>query len=178
MTSMPSRLRGRHTRAAVAAGTAVVALFTLSACGEKPTPMTTVTVGSNSVFAEAACYNDGDKLSDKTLEKCGDEADKVDKDQTITLDRDENLSVGVEPEVAERGWFVLLDGRPLGEFRNYHDTTYQSFEVSDIFDGVQQLGMEQRDSVTLTILETPEPKADQKEQPGVFGVWNFKLNLD
>ncbi|WP_340560538.1 DUF2771 domain-containing protein [Streptomyces sp. GSL17-111] len=169
MTSMLSRPRGRHTRALAAAG-AAFALVALSAC-EKPTPMTTVTVGSDSVYAEAACYNDGKKLTEESFATCVEDAKEA---PSISIDRNDSIKVGVEPDVAERGWQIWLEGQPFDAFA---DSTYQSVDASIIVQALQRGGQEV-DSVNMSIVETPLPDAgEQQAQPGYYGVWNFELEL-
>ena len=56
MTTLHSRSRRR--RVVAAAGAVSAGLLVLSAC-DKPSPIATITVGTNSVNSEATCYNDG-----------------------------------------------------------------------------------------------------------------------
>jgi poly(3-hydroxybutyrate) depolymerase len=59
----------RRRRAVAAAGAVSAGLLVLSAC-DKPTPVSTITVGRNSVHTEATCYNDGDAVKTAELAKC------------------------------------------------------------------------------------------------------------
>lgn len=63
--------RGKGRRAATAACAVSLGLVALSAC-DKPTPLATVTVGSETVTAEASdgCYGDGKDLSSAKFKAC------------------------------------------------------------------------------------------------------------
>ncbi|PJE97597.1 DUF2771 domain-containing protein [Streptomyces carminius] len=154
---------GRTLRTAVAVGAATFGLVALSACGEKPTPRATVTVGSDSVSTEAACYEDGEPIGQDRLESCvGDETDT-----SITVGQGDMLRIGVDPEIAETGWVVFLDEQPV--VQNPISKTYRSFSSDGLF--AQGGGSaEEAKSVRLTIAETNGEK--------FYGTWNFKLERE
>ncbi|MEE1929620.1 DUF2771 domain-containing protein [Streptomyces sp. TRM 70351] len=168
MTSMLPGARGRRVRTAAAAGAACFALVALSAC-EKPTPVSTITVGSDSVHTEAACYNEGKKLGQEELNKCLEEGDDV---TTIDVPRGRDISFGVEPDIAERGWQVWLGGRPLTA---YEETTFQSLPGDELLRYAQQTSQtgEVPETLDVAIVEATQGTAD--EQPGYYGVWRFEL---
>jgi len=105
MTALPSR------RAVAALGAVSAGLLLLSACN-KPTPVATVSVGSNVVSSQAGqgCYNEGGKaVSADNLKKC-----LLEKDvKSITVDPDATVRFGVDPSIADKGWTILLNGQPL-----------------------------------------------------------------
>ncbi|MGD9485014.1 DUF2771 domain-containing protein [Streptomyces sp. TRM70308] len=169
MTSMLSRARGRRTRTAAAAGAACLALVALSAC-EKPTPMTTITVGSDSVHSEASCYNDGKKLGQEDFARCLSEGDGP--TESITVAQGDTLRLGVEPEIAERGWQVWLEGQqPVAA---YSDSTYETIEAGPLINAVAQTTGEAPEELRLAIVESgsaTDPEA------GSYGVWQYTLNV-
>ncbi|MEV5985928.1 DUF2771 domain-containing protein [Streptomyces sp. NPDC052051] len=99
-------LRSRRTVAALGAVSAGVLL--LSAC-DKPTPMATVTVGTNTVSTQTDCYHDGKAVSAAEATKCLTAKDV----QSITVDPDDTVRFGVDPSIADKGWTILLNGQPL-----------------------------------------------------------------
>ncbi|CAM5448906.1 hypothetical protein SALBM135S_06759 [Streptomyces alboniger] len=59
------------------------------------------------------CYNDGKELKQSQLKSC-----LQDKDvKSIKVDPDEKVRFGVDPEIAEKGWTLLMNGRPLAAGR-------------------------------------------------------------
>ncbi|MFF3765709.1 hypothetical protein ACFYYR_16700 [Streptomyces sp. NPDC001922] len=117
---------GRTVRTVAAVGAAVFGLVALSAC-EKPTPLATVTVGSESVHSEAACYNDGKALSPKDLRHCI----SAKSDKKLTVSEGQRISVGVDPDIAESGWAMVVNGQ--GTMSEASKDTYRSFDFDQIF---------------------------------------------
>ncbi|MFJ8083460.1 hypothetical protein RKD23_004189 [Streptomyces sp. SAI-170] len=154
MTTLQSAVRRR--RAVAAAGAVCAGLLVLTAC-DKPTPVSTVTVGSSSVNAEAVCYNDGDKLDAKSLGKCAKNTDDI---ESIEVGQDETVRFGVDPEIADEGWVVLVNGR---QFTDASKKTYRTIPSSAFFNA--QYGTE-GDTNTVSI---------QEGEKGVKGLWSFKL---
>ncbi|MCD9142959.1 DUF2771 domain-containing protein [Streptomyces albireticuli] len=151
--------RGKRRRAAAAAGAVTFGLLALSAC-DKPTPLATVTVGSTTVTTEAACYEEGKELGEKALEECT--KDKTPK--TIKVKHGDKVRVGVEPDIADKGWVALTSG-PMGPVQrsNQLKQTYTTLNGDELFVNQQLRRVE--DSTILTVLTKD-------------GVWNFKLELD
>ncbi|MFF0202475.1 DUF2771 domain-containing protein [Streptomyces sp. NPDC005017] len=154
MTSMQSAVRRR--RAVAAAGAVSAGLLVLTAC-DKPTPVATVTIGSNSVTSEAVCYNDGDPLDAKALEGCAKNTGDI---QSIELGEDETVRFGVDPEIADGRWTVLVNGR---QFIDFSENTYRTLPGSAFFQA--QYGTEGNTN-TVTI---------RMGEKAVEGMWSFKL---
>ncbi|MGP3999021.1 hypothetical protein [Streptomyces sp. 8N706] len=118
--------RSRTARTAAAAGAVTLGLLALSAC-EKPTPLATVTVGSDTVSSEAACYTDGKKLSEKDLRDCI----SAKSGKKLTVSEGERIRIGVDPEVADSGWAMVVNGQ--GTMTEASKDTYRSFDYDEIF---------------------------------------------
>ncbi|MGA4849628.1 DUF2771 domain-containing protein [Streptomyces sp. G5(2025)] len=159
MTSQRSSARRRRSVAALGAVSA--GLLVLSAC-DKPTPLATVTVGSDSVNTEASCYNDGKELKKSQLKSCAQDKDV----KTVKVDPDERVRFGVDPEVADKGWTLLANGRPLGEPSK---KTYLVVPGNIFFS--QQLGG--GDKATISILEGGNGGTQK-----ATGLWTFKFEKD
>ncbi|MFG2023397.1 hypothetical protein [Streptomyces sp. NPDC048825] len=163
MTSLPrgSAATGhghvRRRRAVTAVGAVCAGLLVLAAC-EKPTPMATVTVGKTSKSAEAECYKDGKTIAraeatECTREKAGD---------TLRVPQGETLRIGVDPEIADEGWSLWINGQqvisPLKK-------TYYAFQGVDLF--ADQQGTQAPDELNISVV--------QQSGDDIQGVWNFKL---
>ncbi|MEV5335577.1 DUF2771 domain-containing protein [Streptomyces werraensis] len=158
MTTLQSAVRRR--RAVAAAGAVSAGLLLLSAC-DKPTAMATVTVGSDSVSAEATCGGEGKALTTEALNEC-----LRDKDiDEIKVDPTETVRFGVDPEIADNSWTILLNGQPLVE--PMKNNTYQTIPGSVFFNA--QYGA-QGDSTLVSIKEGGENEAT--------GLWSFRLKKD
>jgi hypothetical protein len=103
-----------RVRPAVALASAVLGLVGLSGC-EKPTPLVTVTSGSSSVHTEAACYEEKGQVS---VESCQDPGGAPE----IEVSPNGYVAVGVEPEMADAGWQVTVNGQQVTQ--QPLDTTY------------------------------------------------------
>ncbi|MFI8826875.1 DUF2771 domain-containing protein [Streptomyces sp. NPDC053431] len=150
-------LTRKRRRAAVALGAVSAGLLVLSAC-DKPTPIATVTVGSKSVSAEAACYNDGDPIKESQIPACLNK--KAEK--SITVDTDEKIRFGVDPEIADNGWTIFLGGQ-AAEPEPYKKT-YRSIPGSAFFSS--QTG-ETTNQTQVTIVENTGKT--------VTGIWQIEL---
>ena len=123
--SSGARARRGPARAAVGAVGAVCAgLAVLCAC-QKPTPLATVTSGRDSVHTETACYGADRPVPTARLRKC-----LRGRHTTLRVDPDAVVRFGVEPEIADRGWRVLLNGRPLTDVSH---KTYRLVPASVFF---------------------------------------------
>ncbi|MFI8963879.1 DUF2771 domain-containing protein [Streptomyces sp. NPDC053493] len=147
----------KRRRAVVALGAVSAGLLVLSAC-DKPTPRATVTVGSDSVSSEAACYNGGDALDQKQITSCLNK--KAEK--TISVDPSDKVRFGVDPEVADNGWTIFLNGQNAEP--EPFKKTYRSIPASAFF--ASQTG-ESTDKTTVTLVETKDKE--------VKGIWSFEL---
>ncbi|MFI6037695.1 DUF2771 domain-containing protein [Streptomyces sp. NPDC051315] len=153
----------RRRRAVAAAGAVSAGLLVLSAC-DKPTPLSTITVGSSSVSAEATCGGEGGALKPADITKCLKDEDI----KSISVDPDETVRFGVDPEVADERWTILMNGQPLTEDSN---KTYRTIPGSVFFNA--QYGA-QGDS-TLVSIKAGDGKKDSQ---AVTGLWSFKLKKD
>jgi hypothetical protein len=149
----------RRRRAVAAAGAVSAGLLVLSAC-DKPTPMATVTVGKNSVSAEAECYEADKNLSREEAAKCA--AKKA--SDTISVPQGETLRIGVDPEIAEDGWALWINGQ---QATSPFKKTYYAFEGVDIF--ASQQGQAPQKTLNISIVQQNETGSE------INGVWNFKL---
>ncbi|WP_073946080.1 DUF2771 domain-containing protein [Streptomyces kebangsaanensis] len=146
----------RRRRAVAAAGAVSAGLLVLSAC-QKPTPMATITVGDSSVTSEATCYNDGKAIKTADLLKC------LKSDKTIKVDPDETVRFGVDPEIADKGWTILMNGQPLTDSSK---KTYRAIPGSVFFNA--NYGA----SGNSTWVSIKEGDKD------TLGMWSFKLQKD
>ncbi|NEY36048.1 DUF2771 domain-containing protein [Streptomyces sp. PRKS01-65] len=159
MTRLQSAVRRR--RAVAAAGAVSAGLLVLSAC-DKPTPMSTITVGDSSVSAEATCGGEDEALTTKALTDCLKDTDI----KTISVDpmRD-NVAFGVDPDVAEQRWTILMNGQPLlDDTKN----TFQTVPANVFFNA--QYGAQ--GDTTLVSIKAGDGK---KNSNAATGLWNFRL---
>ncbi|MDI5965188.1 hypothetical protein POF50_009645 [Streptomyces sp. SL13] len=148
-------------RSAAAVGAVALGLFALSAC-TKPTPLATVTVGEKSVHSQAACYNDGKALAKADLQKCL----TADGGQELTIGAAENLHIGVEPAIANKGWFLVVNQQETPVIKD----TYRTFNGSSLFQD-SQTGQTSTKPAVVNVVETADGT-----QNTVVGVWQFKLD--
>ncbi|MEU5363268.1 DUF2771 domain-containing protein [Streptomyces sp. NPDC005925] len=156
MTSLQSAVRRR--RAVAAAGAVSAGLLVLSAC-DKPTPLATVTVGSSSVSGEATCGGAGDVLKTDAVSTCL----KKTGIESISVDPDETVRFGVDPDIADQGWTILMNGQPLTDSST---KTYRTIPGSVFFNA--QYGAQ--GNSTLVSIKEGEKDAT--------GLWSFKLKKD
>jgi hypothetical protein len=163
MTSLPrgSAATGhglaRRRRAVAAVGAVSAGLLVLSAC-DAPTPMATVTVGKSSKSAEAVCYENGKNLGREEATKC---ALKKASD-SIRVPQGETLRIGVDPEVADKGWSLWINGQQVTPT---YKKTYYAFQGVDLF--ADQQGQAAPKTLYISIV--------QQSGSQFQGVWNFKL---
>ncbi|MGW3251997.1 DUF2703 domain-containing protein [Streptomyces fungicidicus] len=153
MTTLQSVVRRR--RAVAAAGAVSAGLLVLAAC-DKPTPMATITVGSNSVSSEATCGGEGEAIKAADLNKCLQDKG-IDE---ISVDPTETVRFGVDPDIADKGWTILMNGQPLVESSK---KTYQAIPGSVFFNA--QYGA-QGNSTLVSIKEG---------ESETTGLWSFRL---
>ncbi|WP_156724974.1 hypothetical protein [Streptomyces apocyni] len=157
--------KGRRTAAALGAVSA--GLLVLSACGDKPTPMTTVTFGDNTVSSEATCYDDGDKGLDRVKAK---ECALKKSNKSIKVTTGETMRIGVDPSVSKTGWTLWVNGQEVFQGDPFKKT-YRSFQNIDVFAAPQ--GETAPDKLYISVVET---SAAKEGEPGkIKGVWNYKL---
>ena len=153
MTTLQSAVRRR--RAVAAAGAVSAGLLLLSAC-DKPTAISTITVGSDSVSSEATCGGEGKALTTEALNECLQDKG-IDE---IKVDPTETVRFGVDPDIADNSWTILLNGQPLVESTK---KTYQAIPGSVFFNA--QYGA-QGDSTLVSIKEG---------ETETTGLWSFRL---
>ncbi|WP_193783177.1 DUF2771 domain-containing protein [Streptomyces sp. E5N91] len=153
----------RRRRAVAAVGAVSAGLLLLSACDE-PTPIATITVGSDSVSSEATCGGKGKNLSPDDINKC-----LKDKDaKSITVDQDETVRFGVDPDIADKHWTILMNGQQLVEDS---DKTYRTVPGSVFFNA--QYGA-QGDSTNVAVAV----RDGKDDSQNITGVWVFELKKD
>ena len=86
--------------------------------------MATVTIGTESISAEAECYRTLDAAQAK---ECAEKKPS----KSIELPEGEALRIGVDPEVAETGWALWINGREATN--DTFDKTYWSFDNPGLF---------------------------------------------
>jgi hypothetical protein len=148
----------RRRRAVATVGAVSAGLLALSAC-DKPTPMATISVGDNSVSSETDCYNDGDVVKAADLAKCLTSEDV----KSIKVDPDATVRFGVDPDIAEKGWTILMNGQPLTDSST---KTYRTIPGSVFFN--EQYGAT-GNSTRVSIKEGDKT---------VTGLWTFKFKKD
>ncbi|MFG3286615.1 DUF2771 domain-containing protein [Streptomyces sp. NPDC048111] len=155
-------ISGRTRRAGLALAAASAGLLVLSAC-DKPTPLATVTVGTNSVNTEASCRGeDGKPLAEAKLTSC---LSGVKDAKSIDYAPGATLRLGVDPKVVENGskWIALLDGSPITEASSQ---TYRSFPGADVFStGGQGAAPKEKKISIVQVNKDSKPES----------VWSFTL---
>ena len=155
----------RTIRTATAIGAVSLGLIALSAC-EKPTPRATATVGSTTISTEASCYDDGKTIPQDEVRKCL--SKKAEK--TISVGTGEKLRIGVEPDMAENGWLVFVNGQPA--LPDPVKKTYYSFPGEAFFQSQSPQGQPSAPKKSTQISIVEADGSDFK------GVWHLKLKND
>ncbi|MER8000712.1 MULTISPECIES: hypothetical protein [unclassified Streptomyces] len=158
MTAAFFSAKGR--RAGAALGALSAGLLVLTAC-EKPTPLATVTVNSDSVNTEATCYNDGKAIKENEIQPCLNK--KAEK--TITVAIDDKVRFGVDPELAENGWTLFINGQQAEQ--EPYKKTYRTIPASAFF--TSQTG-QTSNTTQVSIVETSGKK--------LTGIWHFEFKKD
>ncbi|MEU8674179.1 DUF2771 domain-containing protein [Streptomyces sp. NPDC048560] len=148
---------GKGRRIGVALGAVSAGLLVLSAC-DKPTPLATVTVGDKSVGVEASCYNDGDPIKESLIQGCLNKK----AEHSIDVAMDDKVRFGVDPEIAENGWTLFINGQQAEQ--EPYKKTYRSIPGSAFF--ASQTG-ETTDKTQISIVETQGKR--------LTGIWQFQL---
>ncbi|MET8246071.1 DUF2771 domain-containing protein [Streptomyces sp. NPDC005202] len=161
MTTLQSAVRRR--RAVAAAGAVSAGLLVLSAC-DKPTPISTITVGRTSVSSEATCGGQGNALKTADLTKCIKSTDV----KTIKVDPDETVRFGLDPDIADKRWVILMNGQQLVEDSN---KTYRTIPGSVFFN--TQYGAQ--GNSTLVTIKALDGKTNSQT---ATGLWSFKLKKE
>ncbi|MFD6417313.1 DUF2771 domain-containing protein [Streptomyces sp. NPDC060194] len=160
MTSARFSTTGR--RATATLGAVAAGMLALAAC-DKPTPVATVTVGSDSVNTQATCYGDGKAIKPGEIRKCLQKK----ADTEISVGPGEQVRFGVDPEIADNGWTIFLDGQQVEQ--EPFKKTYRSLNGDAFFSAGQQgqPGAPAAKSVQVSIVEA--------KGGSLRGVWQFEL---
>ncbi|MEW2081484.1 DUF2771 domain-containing protein [Streptomyces sp. NPDC005283] len=151
---------GKRRRAAAALGAVSAGLLVLSAC-DKPTPLATVTVGTDSVHTEATCYNDGKAIKESLIQAClNKKADNV-----VKVSMDDKVRFGVDPEIADHGWTLFIGGQQAEQ--EPYKKSYRTIPGNAFFSS--QTG-ETTNKAQVSIVETNGKK--------LVGIWHFQLEKD
>ncbi|MFD9218489.1 DUF2771 domain-containing protein [Streptomyces sp. NPDC002730] len=151
---------GKRRRAAAALGAVSAGLLVLSAC-DKPTPLATVTVGTDSVHTEATCYNDGKAIKESLIQSClNKKAEKV-----VKVAMDDKVRFGVDPEIADHGWTLFIGGQQAEQ--EPYKKSYRTIPGNAFF--ASQTG-ETSNKAQVSIVETNGKK--------LVGIWHFQLEKD
>jgi hypothetical protein len=153
-------------RRAVALGAVSLGLVALAGC-EKPTPLATVTVGSHSASTEATRQcRDSKGISQSQASACLTATPK----KTITVHAGDKIRIGVDTNIAHKGWFALAGQSQLTGNTLLKDKTYWSADSSSVFSQQDQTtgATTTKQSVVLAVVEMT---GNQK----ILGVWTFKL---
>ncbi|MFJ2112341.1 MULTISPECIES: DUF2771 domain-containing protein [unclassified Streptomyces] len=148
---------GSTRRATAALGAVSAGLLVLAAC-DKPTPLATVTVNSDSVNTQAACYNDGKAIKESEMQPCLNKK----AEHTITLAMDDKVRFGVDPEIADHGWTLFINGQQAEQ--EPYKKTYRTIPGNAFFSS--QTG-QVANSTQVSIVET--------KGKSLIGIWHFKF---
>lgn len=184
-----SRCRGRRAvRTAAAVGAVSVGLAVLSACS-KPTPYTHYTLGGDTSSHETAdgCYGHGRALHPTDAQRCAQAGGDIPVFETQPGD---TFRLGVDPEVADTGWLMLIDGSLFNA--EPFASTYRSLPSDQLFAALQQPGQQPPSQLQITVVQVTEDYDAERlraaaSQPGLQeqfqqelyghleGVWNVRL---
>lgn len=148
---------GRARRVGVVLGAASAGLLVLAAC-DKPTPLATVTVGDESLNTQATCYNDGKAIKEADYQPCLNK--KAEK--KIEISMDDKVRFGVDPEIAEKGWTLFINGQQAEQ--EPYEKTYRTIPGSAFF--TSQTGQSTNDT-QVSIVEANGKK--------LTGIWHFEF---
>ncbi|MYW00951.1 hypothetical protein [Streptomyces sp. SID3343] len=157
-------------RAAALAGVAVLGAVALTGCDiDKPTPIVTMVSGDTSAHTEAECYAGKEVPADK-LESCIKTEDLTKISATVGG----SYRIGVDKKIADHGWTVLIDGKPINAI--FHSTygpqlPVQYFQDTGSADNAAEAAQaaEADKSVVVHVIEQSSTSAPIK------GVWAFKV---
>ncbi|MEV7087634.1 DUF2771 domain-containing protein [Streptomyces sp. NPDC093085] len=150
----------KSRRAGAALGAVATGLLVLAAC-DKPTPLATVTVGTDSVNTEASCYNDGKAIAENKMTACLNKK----ADRTITVALDDKIRFGVDPTIAEHGWSIFINGQPAEQ--EPYTKTYRTIPASAFLSSQASPTGEPATETQVSIVETSGKT--------LTGVWHFQF---
>jgi hypothetical protein len=155
--------RARRARRAVPAlGVAVLSVVALAGC-DKPTPLAQITVGGRTASTEAQCYDEGKDIPTGELDACVAKRAGA----SITVDAGQPVRIGVDPDIADTGWTLFVDGRPVVPRPSKH--TYVTYNADQFLNAQSPTGEPVvNDKAKVGIVEIDE-KGNYK------GAWSFDL---
>jgi hypothetical protein len=134
--------------------------------------MVTLTAGTDSTHSEPTCWNDGKELDQKAQSNCQARAGvlaKADKLPALEVSSSDRIGVGVDPGIAETGWFAFTDGGAQGQASLATARKASTYSGSVAASTVLKAAA----NTTVTVVQ-----ADPKSQK-IYGVWYFTLkNVD
>jgi len=152
----------------IGAGTVGLSVAHANDKGKPDEHLATLTVGRSSIHSAPLCYNDGKALSEEAQAKCQALAKQKEADGSLpTSDvvASDQIGVGVEPGVADKGWFAFTNGGTQGQATLASARKGSTYSGSVAATSVLNAG----EKTTVTVVE-----ADQKTQD-IIGVWYFQL---
>ncbi|GAA1193062.1 hypothetical protein F4556_003001 [Kitasatospora gansuensis] len=155
----------------IGAGTVGGSIAYASGKDEPKGKSATLVVGRSSITSQPHgkfCYNDGKPLDEQAQAKCQESAAEARKKGTLpTLDVkvSDRIGVGVDPEVADKGWFAFTDG---GQQQR---ATLASTRTGSTFSGLLPASglLASTEKTTVTVVEANEKTGD------IISVWYFQL---
>ncbi|WP_457030376.1 hypothetical protein [Kitasatospora sp. P5_F3] len=133
--------------------------------------LATLVVGTSSIHSEPfgkSCYNDGKPLDEAAQAACQKSAAEAFEKGTLpSLDvtTADKVGVGVDPKVAEKGWFAFTDG---GQQQR---ATLAATRTGSTFSGLLPASglLAATEKTKVTVVEANEKTGD------IIGVWYFQL---
>ncbi|MFR9723767.1 hypothetical protein ACL02R_10435 [Streptomyces sp. MS19] len=151
MTAISTSRGRRAIRTTVAVGAVSLGFVVLAAC-QKPTPSAhfTLNTHTDSFEADHDCYH-GDGIDADRADDC---VTPDDSPEFATRSGD-TFRIGVDPEVADDGWVLLLNGMPHQQ-QDPYTSTYQTFDTDELFAEARQweqygVAMPEDGSLDLTV---------------------------
>jgi hypothetical protein len=167
--------------------------LSLSAC-QKPSPNAHFTLGSDTSSPEAAddCWDDGEPLPLERARDClaGTVTGRAEDAPAFTTQSGDTFRVGVDPEIADDGWLLFVNGQPYG--LDPFTSTYRSFRSTDLYAVAQRNQSPNELPVPDELVVNVAQVAEEYEVDEVFraqtqeefetlifasmeGVWNARL---
>jgi hypothetical protein len=167
--------------------------LTLTAC-QKPSPNAHFTLGSDTSSPEAAdgCWDDGELLPLERASDClaGTLPEKTEDAPAFTTQSGDTFRVGVDPEIADDGWLLFVNGQPYG--LDPFTSTYRSFRSTDLYAVAQRNQSPNELPVQGEVVVNVAQVAEEYEVAEIFraqtqeeferllfasleGVWNARL---
>ncbi|MFJ8045088.1 hypothetical protein ACIRBX_31755 [Kitasatospora sp. NPDC096147] len=152
----------------IGAGTVGGSIAVASGKDDPSGPKATLVVGRSSLDAEPFCYNDGKPLDEAAQTSCQKEARKAQlegKLPTSDVTVSDKIGVGVDPKVAEKGWFAFTDGGQQQRATISATRTDSTYSGSLPAIGLLAAG----EKTNVTVVQADEKTGD------ILGVWYFQL---